>query len=141
MDISVDAVKELRDRTGVSVMECKKALVEAGGDMQKALAKDLKIPVVALSQLSRKCEERPDKRPMMSDLRESGSIEQDAAVIIFIYRDEVYNPSPDNPLKGLTELNIPKNRYGSPGKIEVGFDGRRCMFYDIASDEEEERYD
>ena len=115
-------------------------ITEISGGL-KALAKDLKIPVVALSQLSRKCEERPDKRPMMSDLRESGSIEQDAAVIIFIYRDEVYNPSPDNPLKGLTELNIPKNRYGSPGKTEVGFDGRRCMFYDIASDEEEERYD
>jgi len=111
-------------------------ITEISGGL-KALAKDLNIPVVALSQLSRKCEERTNKRPVMSDLRESGAIEQDAAVICFVYRDTVYNPSPDNPLRNTTELLIPKNRYGEPGNLEMGFDGSRCMFYDIARDNNE----
>jgi len=109
-------------------------ITEISGGL-KALAKDLNIPVVALSQLSRKCEERGDKRPIMSDLRESGSIEQDAAVVAFVYRDEVYNDNQDNPLRGITELIIPKNRYGEPGKVKMGFNGARCMFYDIAKEE------
>lgn len=102
----------------------------------KALAKDLKIPVVALSQLSRKCEERTDKRPLMSDLRDSGSIEQDADVIAFVYRDEVYNTSPDNPLKGEAELLIRKNRCGEIGTVKMSFDGACCRFGNLAYSDE-----
>jgi replicative DNA helicase len=102
----------------------------------KALAKDLAIPVVALSQLSRKCEERSDKRPLMSDLRESGSIEQDAAIVMFLYRDDFYNRAPDNPLRGATEVIVPKNRYGEPGTAEMFFDGAKCKFSDVSYMEE-----
>jgi len=96
----------------------------------KTLAKQLGIPIVLLAQLSRKCEERTNKRPMMSDLRDSGEIEQDADVILFLYRDEVYEP--DSPDRGTAEINIAKQRNGPTGIVRAAYLGERTMFADMA---------
>ncbi len=106
----------------------------------KALAKELNIPVIAVSQLSRKTEERTGNKPQLSDLRESGAIEQDADLILFIYRDEVYNRDPDNPNRGKAEVIIGKQRNGPIGKIDLAFLDKFTSFKDIYKGETENTY-
>ena len=97
----------------------------------KAIAKEFHVPIIALSQLNRSLEQRPNKRPVNSDLRESGAIEQDADIIMFIYRDEVYNP--DTEYKGLGEIIISKHRNGPIGSVRLAFIGQYTRFENLAA--------
>ncbi|WP_047305159.1 replicative DNA helicase [Pseudomonas fluorescens] len=97
----------------------------------KLLARELDCPVIILSQLNRGCESRPDKRPVLSDLRESGAIEQDADIVMFVYRDEVYHPNTQD--KGIGEILIRKNRDGEIGTVPTAFQGAKSRFLPLAS--------
>lgn len=97
----------------------------------KRLAKDLNVPILALAQLSRSCEARADKRPLLSDLRESGDIEQDSDVVMFIYRDEYYNPD-DTARAGIAEIHIAKHRNGPTGEIDLQFSGKSTTMKNLA---------
>jgi replicative DNA helicase len=97
----------------------------------KVLARDLDVPIIALSQLSRAVEQRHDKRPILSDLRESGSLEQDADIVVFIYRDEYYNDESDQ--QGLAEVIVAKHRNGPTDTIKLSFLRRYAKFADLAA--------
>jgi replicative DNA helicase len=124
--VIIDYLQLMRGRSGVERRE--QEISEISRSL-KALAKELDIPVLAISQLSRKAEDRPGRRPQLSDLRESGAIEQDADVIIFIYRDEVYNPDSDQ--KGTAEVIIGKQRNGPTGKVDLSFISEFTAFKDL----------
>ncbi|TIW31382.1 MAG: replicative DNA helicase, partial [Mesorhizobium sp.] len=115
----------------------------------KALAKELAVPIIALSQLSRQVESRDDKRPQLSDLRESGSIEQDADVVMFVYREEYYlknrEPKPGtdeyikwenemNEMRGKAEVIVAKQRHGPTGSVSLAFQGEFTRFSDLAEE-------
>jgi replicative DNA helicase len=131
--VIVDYLQLMRGRSGVERRE--QEISEISRSL-KALAKELNIPVIAISQLSRKAEDRPGRKPQLSDLRESGAIEQDADVIIFIYRDEVYNPDSDQ--RGTAEVIIGKQRNGPTGKADLSFISEFTTFKDLFRGAEDE---
>jgi len=95
----------------------------------KIMAKELNVPVLCLSQLSRAVEQRADKRPMLSDLRESGAIEQDADVVLFLYRDDYYNKERENP--NTAECIVAKNRHGATGTVQLHWLGQYTTFSSV----------
>ncbi len=129
--VIIDYIQLMKGRSSAERRDLEISEISRG---LKALAKELDIPVLALSQLNRKLEERHDKRPQLSDLRESGALEQDADVVAFIYRDEVYNKDENNPNKGIAELLLKKQRNGPTGDVKLAFISTYTRFEDLADD-------
>lgn len=128
-DLAIIFIDYLQLMTGNGKTESRQQEVSDISRSLKALARELQVPVVALSQLSRAVEQRPDHRPMMSDLRESGAIEQDADVVMFLYRDEYYNKDTDK--KGVAEVIISKQRNGPTGTVELAWIGENQRFANL----------
>lgn len=134
-DLGLVIIDYLQLMQGRSSTESRQLEVSEISRGLKALAKEMNIPIVALSQLSRAVESRTDKRPMLSDLRESGAIEQDADVVAFIYRDEVYNPEGDD--IGTADILIRKQRNGPIGEVKLHFEKQYTRFYNFSGKEED----
>ena len=125
--VVVDYIQLMSGRAGA---ESRQVEVSEISRNLKILARELEAPVVALAQLNRGLEQRQDKRPMLSDLRESGALEQDADVVMFLYRDEIYNPESDQ--QGIAEVIVAKHRNGPTGNIKLAFLGRFTRFENMA---------
>jgi len=123
---------------GASKSENRQQEISEISRSMKALARELDVPVIAISQLSRAVEQRSDHRPMLSDLRESGAIEQDADVVMLIMREEYYAPTEEN--KGIAEVNIAKQRHGPIGTIKLAFLPEFTRFSNLSRHEEEEGF-
>jgi replicative DNA helicase len=131
--IVIDYLQLMRGSTQAAKASREQEISEISRGL-KSLAKELDVPVLALSQLNRSLESRTDKRPQLSDLRESGAIEQDADLIVFIYRDEVYNKETE--AKGIAEIILGKNRHGATGTVETRFEGRFTRFENLSHRDE-----
>ncbi len=129
--VIIDYLQLMRGRAGVERRDLEISEISRS---LKILAKELELPVIALSQLNRKLEERADKRPMLADLRESGALEQDADVVAFIYRDDVYNKDENNPNRNKAEIILAKQRSGPVGTAHLAFLGTYTRFEDLADD-------
>jgi replicative DNA helicase len=125
--VVVDYLQLMSGRTSAENRQVEVSEISRG---LKILARELEVPVVALSQLSRNLEMRADKRPVLADLRESGSLEQDADVVLFIYRDEVYHP--DSPDRGTAEIILSKHRNGPTGLTQLAFLEHYTRFANMA---------
>ncbi|MCX5909533.1 MAG: replicative DNA helicase [Deltaproteobacteria bacterium] len=131
-NLSLIIVDYLQLMRGRSDLERREQEISDISRSLKSLAKEISVPVIALSQLNRRVEDRGDKRPQLADLRESGAIEQDADLIIFLYRDEVYNKSEDNPNRGKAEIIIGKQRNGPTGIFELAFIDKYTCFENLS---------
>jgi replicative DNA helicase len=137
-DIQLIVIDYLQLMTGGKSLENRQQEISEISRSLKALARELDVPIIAISQLSRAVEQRADHRPMLSDLRESGAIEQDADVVMLILREEYYTPTEEN--KGIAEIIIAKQRHGPVGTVKLAFIPEHTKFSNLSRNEEEEGF-